>query len=351
MDLHQTVDAVARLLRGEVRGGGARARERTLHHLRALDAAGPHDLGAVFRPEYQGAARRSAAGCLLVPQGFDLGDDDERVLIEVADPELAVDTLAATWGPREEGPDAGVHPLALVEDGAEVDPSAGVGPWAYVGRGAVVGPGSRLWARSYVGAGARVGAGCKLYPGVFLGDRCVLGDRVIVHAGAALGADGFGFRRGDDGRHHKSPQVGIVRVGDDVEIGANTTIDRARFEATVLEHGVKIDDQVHIAHNCVVGEDTAMAGHTSLAGGARLGKRVLVAGRAAVNGGVSVGDDTVLGAAAIVLKDVGPRQFVLGYPAGPAARWKRQVASLNRLPAHMARGRAGRDGEEGTGGA
>jgi len=340
MELHHTVADVAALVRGTVAGSP----ERRLSALRSLDSAGPDDLAAVFREEYLPAARTSRAGCLLVGAGSGLSSSRAQSLVVVADPELAVDTLAATCGPRDDGPEAGIHPLALVEPGAEVDASAGIGPWVFVGRGARIGPGSRVWARCFIGEGARVGAGCRLYPGVYLGARCSLGERVVVHAGAVLGADGFGFRRGRDGRHSKSPQVGTVEVGDDVEIGANSTIDRARFERTVIGHGVKIDDQVHIAHNCVVGDDSALAGHTSLAGGARLGRRVLMGGRAAVSSGVVVGDDAVLGASAIVLRDVGPGEYLLGLPAVPHRQWKRQVLSLQRLPDLMTRLR----GQEGA---
>lgn len=346
MRLQQTVADVAALVRGRATG----PEEALLADLRSLEAAGPEDLAAVFRAGYLDAARTSRARCLLVGEdlgedaGLETGPDGPRAVVRVPDPELAVDTLVATWGPREEGPAPGVHPAAVVEEGAEVDPSVAIGPWAYVGRGARVGPGTRLWARAFVGAHAVVGAGCTLYPGSYLGERCTLGDRVVLHAGAALGADGFGFRRGPQGQHVKSPQVGIVAVGDDVEIGANTTIDRARLEATTIGDGVKLDDQVHVGHNCVIGDHTAIAGHVSLAGGARVGRNVLMAGHCGVHGSATVADGTVLGACTIVLKDTTPGSYLLGFPAMPHRQWKRQILSLERLPDLISDMKAAREG-------
>lgn len=355
MHLHQTVAEVAALLRGRVSG----PEDVVLGALRALDSAGPQDLAAVFRAQYLQASRDSRACCLILPES-DTGAGQEpsegfrtflaealaagKSLIQVANPELAVDTIVATWGPREVGPAPGVHPAAVVEEGAVVDPSAAVGPFAYVGSGARVGPGTRLWARTYVGADAVVGAGCKLYPGSYLGERCTLGDRVILHAGAVLGADGFGFRPGPDGEHIKNPQVGIVTVGDDVEIGANTTVDRARLEATTIGNGVKIDDQVHVAHNCSIGDHTAIAGHTSMAGGARVGSRVIVAGRVAINSLISIPDRTILGGCAVVIKEPPAGEYVLGNPAVPHRQWKRQALSIERLPALIAELKASRPG-------
>jgi len=349
MQLHQTVADIAALVRGRVSGPS----DVMLGALRPLASAGPEDLAAVFRPEYFKVAGVSRACCLIVPEDASsealsvIRDRVEReglALIQVQDPELAVDTVVATFGPREVGPAEGIHPAALVEEGAQLDPSVAVGPWAFVGRAARVGPGTRLWPRSYVGAHAVVGAGCKLYPGSYLGERCVVGDRVMLHPGAVLGADGFGFRVGADGAHIKSPQVGIVRVGDDVEIGANTTIDRARLESTTIGNGVKIDDQVHIAHNCSIGDHTAIAGHASLAGGVQLGKHVLVGGRAAVNSLIHVSDKTIIGGCAIVIQEPPAGEYVLGNPAVPHRKWKRQTLSLKRLPGLMADIRADRSG-------
>ncbi len=345
MQLEQTVAEVAALVRGELLSGSGELR---LSGLRSLELAGPHELAAVFRAGYVAAAHASKAGCLLVGKDFKLpesaGAGPEPALITVENPELAVNTVVATWGPRELEPAVGVHPSAVVEPGAEVDPSAAVGPWVFVGRGARIGPGSRLWPRVYVGAGSEVGAGCRLYPGSYVGDRCTMGDRVILHAGAVLGADGFGFQPGPGGVQLKSPQVGIVALGDDVEVGANTTIDRARLEATVIGNGVKLDDQVHIGHNCEVGENTAIAAHCSLAGGAVVGKNVLMAGHCGVSGSGKVSDGAVLGACTIVVKQTPPGQYMIGFPAVSHRQWKRQALSLERLPALIADMKAARSG-------
>jgi UDP-3-O-[3-hydroxymyristoyl] glucosamine N-acyltransferase len=182
-----------------------------------------------------------------------------------------------------------------------------------------------------VGADAVLGADCTLSFRVVIGDRCVLGDRVLVHAGAVIGADGFGFRQDGAGRHVKIPQVGIVELGDDVEIGANTTIDRARFGTTRVGNGTKLDDQVHVAHNCVIGEHTAIAGATAIAGSATIGDHVLIGGAAAINGGAVIGSGARINGASIVVDDVEPGQAVGGSPARPVADWRRDVAAMRKV--------------------
>ncbi|MHC5212892.1 MAG: DapH/DapD/GlmU-related protein, partial [Planctomycetota bacterium] len=233
MLLQRTVAEVAALVDGRVEGAG----ERVLEALCPPEEAGPDDLVALFRASGLEPVVNGRAGCVLLGEDVPIPSRGDRSLIRVADAELALDRLVTACAPREAGPERGVHPLALVEPEAVVAGDARIGPWVHVGARARVGTGSALWPGVTVGEDAVIGSGCRLMPHVVVGARCTLGDRVILHAGVVIGADGFGFRQDEAGRHVKIPQVGRVVLGDDVEVGANSTIDRARLGTTRLGDG------------------------------------------------------------------------------------------------------------------
>ncbi len=345
MKLHRTVAEVAAMVGGRVEGPS----DRLLRELLPLEQAGPEDLGAVFRPGAGARAGESRAGCLLVAEGGPLAAGPARSLVRVADAAAALDTLVLALAPRERRPVAGVHPAAVVEPGAQVAPDACVMALAHVAAGARVGPRCVLRPGSRVGEHAVLGADCELQANAVVGHHCVLGDRVLLKPGAVVGADGFGFRQDDRGRHHKIPQVGIVVVGDDVEIGANTNVDRARFDATRIGRGCKIDGAVHVGHNVQMGEDCALAGHVSLAGSCILEARVLIGGASGVLGGVVVREGTRVGAMTFVMRDTERGSYVVGNPARSQAQWARETLGLQRLPELAARVRrllAGRGGDE-----
>jgi UDP-3-O-[3-hydroxymyristoyl] glucosamine N-acyltransferase len=329
MKLQMTVTEVAALIEGHVEGSA----ERTLEALRSTEAAEPTDLAVLFR----GAADGCRAGCLVVAEGSDLAADETRSLIRVSDPEHALDALAARGVPAQ--PAAGRHPTAVVAEDAVVADDASLGPHCVVGAGARVGARSRLHPGVILGAGVQVGEDCELRAQVVVEHDCRLGDRVAIHSGTIIGADGFGYRQ-QGGRHVKSPQVGWVEIGDDVEIGANTTIDRGRLEPTLVGAGSKIDDHVHIGHNCRIGEGCALAGTVALSGGVVLGRGVLMAGRSGASDGVVIGDGAIVGATAVALEDVPAGAFVLGNPAKGHMAHKREVLSLRRLPDLIARMRS-----------
>ena len=335
MQLQRTVGDVAGLVDGSVEG----PRELQLEALRSPEEAGPRDLVALFRPS--GLARLAARpGCVLLPAGLDFPAERAASLIRVADAEAALDTLARACVPPPTPPAPGVHPTAVVEPGAQLGPQVAVGALAFVGAGARLGARCRLWPGSVVAAAAVLGADCSIGARAVIGERCVLGERVLVHPGAVLGADGFGFRQDGQGRHIKIPQVGIVELGDDVEIGANTTIDRARFGSTRVGRGTKIDDQVHVGHNCVIGEDCAIAGCTAIAGSVTMGDRVLMGGGVGINGGARIGAGARINGATIIVDDVLPGQSVAGSPARAVEAWRRDTIALRRLPELLKRVRA-----------
>ena len=329
MKLDRTVAELAAVIGGHIEG---RADRRVLR-LRQPADAGADDLAVVFRAQAQFSP--CAAGCLVVSADADVAPSAERSLIRVDNPEAALDELARRLGPDQGGPERGIHPTAVVAHSAVIHESAAIGAGVFVGEGATVGEGSVLWPGVCVGREAVLGPGCVLHFRVVVEARCQLGDRVELHSGVVVGADGFGYRQ-EGGAHIKSPQVGWVELGDDVEIGANSTIDRGRLSATRIGRGTKIDNGVHVAHNCQVGERCALAGQVALAGGVTLGDGVLMGGRSGVSDGLTVPDGVVVGGCAVVFSNPEPGQYLLGIPARPHREWKRQVLSLARLPAVIA---------------
>jgi UDP-3-O-[3-hydroxymyristoyl] glucosamine N-acyltransferase len=232
---------------------------------------------------------------------------------------------------------AGVHALALVAPDAQVDPSAEVGPFCVVEQGAVIGPRCRLAAHSVLGAGARLGADTRLLERAMVLAGCELGARCIVHPGAVIGSDGFGNAR-DGGGWVKVPQLGGVRVGDDVEIGANTTIDRGALGDTVIEDGVRLDNQIQIAHNVVIGAHTAIAACSGIAGSTRIGSRCMIGGGAGIGGQLTIGDDIVIAGFGMVTRSLtAPGMYSSVLPVEEARQWRRIVGRLKRLDALTAR--------------
>ena len=344
MKLQRTVGDVAGLVGGTIEG----PRDALLADLRSPEEAGPRDLVALFRPT--GLARLAARPlCVLLPVGLAFPADRAASLIRVSDADTALDRLVLACAPSTHPPAPGVHPTAVVEAGSQLGSQVAVGALAFVGASARIGARTRLWPGSHVGAQAVLGVDCSIGPRAVIGERCVLGERVLVHPGAVIGADGFGFRQDREGRHVKIPQVGIVELGDDVEIGANTTIDRARFGATIVGRGTKLDDQVHIGHNCVIGEHCAIAGTSAMAGSVTLGDRVLMGGAVRVNGGTVIGAGARINGATTVVEDVEPGAAVGGSPARPVGIWRRDTVALRRLPELLRRVKALEERSEGPG--
>lgn len=225
----------------------------------------------------------------------------------------------------------GIHPTAFVHEEAAVDPAAMIGPLAVVEAGAVIGPRARLDAQVFVGRGAHVGARSRLYPQVVLREGCTVGEDSIVHSGTVLGSDGFGYHSTAAG-HDKIPQVGIVEIGNRVEIGANVTIDRATMGKTRVGDGTKIDNLVHLAHNVQVGRDCIIVAQVGVSGSTVLEDRVTLAGQAGTVGHVTVGRGTTVAARGVVTQDVPPGQLVSGFPLKPHAEEKRIMTAMRKLP-------------------
>jgi UDP-3-O-[3-hydroxymyristoyl] glucosamine N-acyltransferase len=313
---------LAALTGAEVRGDG----ERRLRRVAALESAGPEDLSFVTNPRYRQAATQSAAGALLVGPGFAVAARD---LLVAADPYLALAQILSAFHPAPRVA-PGVDARAAIAAGARIDATAHVGPLAVIGEGALIGPRAVVHALAVVGPDCQLGADSVLHSHAVLYRGTIVGQRCIVHAGAVLGADGFGFAT-HAGAHTKVPQVGIVVIEDDVEIGANSAIDRAMLEETRVGAGSKIDDLVMVAHNVQIGKHCLMAAQAGVAGSSALGDGVVVAGQAGVAGHLRLGAGARVAAKSAVFKDVPAGRQVAGIPAQDAMAWRRQQAAAARL--------------------
>ena len=312
---------LAALVGGTVRGNP----ERLIRAVRPPAEAGPEDLAPFTNPRLRAEAAASRAGALLVAFAVDLPHDQ----LLCPDPAWALVPLLERLHPAP-APAPGVHATAVVAGDAVVDPGAHLGPWVVVGAGSVIGAGAVLHAGVVVGAGCRVGDGCTLFPRVVLYDGTELGRRVVVHAGAVLGSDGFGYVL-HEGRMVKVPQVGRVVIEDEVEIGANTTVDRATLHETRIGAGSKLDNLVQVGHNVVLGPGCVVCGQAGIAGSTRLGAGVVLAGQSGVGGHLDVGSGVQVAAKSAVLQDTAAGQRVAGIPAMPLSQWRRQSVWLQRL--------------------
>ncbi len=321
-----TLGELAALVQGRVRGNP----DRAVRGLCSLAGAGPEDLAPLTSPRYRQEAGRSRAGALLVGREEELPHDQ----LICADPAWAMaELLRHLHPPLPAAP--GIHSTAVVAAGAAIDPTATLGPQVVVGEGSRVEAGVVLHAGVVVGARCRVGAGTVIHPRAVLYDDTELGARVIVHAGAVLGADGFGFTP-HGGQLVKVPQVGRLVVEDDVEIGANTTVDRATLDETRIGAGSKLDNLVQVGHNVRLGKSCLLCGQAGIAGSALLGNGVVVAGQGGVGGHLELGDGVQVAAKAAALQSAPAGSKLAGIPAIPLADWRRQVSWLGKL-AELAR--------------
>ncbi len=306
---------------GRVAGDGA----AVVVGVRALNTAGPQHLSFLANRRYTPTARGTAAGAVLVGPDVDLGD---TATVVVEDPYRAFAQVMQHFHPAEV-PEPRIDPLAQVASDAVVS-GARVDAFAWVGSGAQVGPGTWLQSGAYVGAGAVVGRGCRLMPNAVVMDGCEIGERVWLNPGAVVGSDGFGFAPGPTG-HLKIPQVGQVTLGDDVEVGANSCIDRAALDHTRVGSGSKLDNLVQVGHGAELGADCLMVAYSGVAGSASLGRGVVLAAKAAVLGHLSVGDGTRVGVASVVTASVEANRAVSGVPAIEHRRWRRAVTAFSEL--------------------
>jgi UDP-3-O-[3-hydroxymyristoyl] glucosamine N-acyltransferase len=319
------VREIAEYLAGTFEGDG----EVDITSAAQIDAAGANDIAFVGNRKAAEQVQSSAAGCLIVP--FDFTNAYRRTVIRVQQPRTSFAEVVARLHPKSR-PMPGIHPSAVIADTAEIEAGCSIGPHVSIGDQAYVGKDSIIGGGTRIGTRVVLGESCTLYPNVTIYDDVEIGNRCILHAGCVLGADGFGYVM-VEGRYEKFPQVGRVTLGDDVEIGANACVDRAALGVTSIGDGSKLDNMVHIGHNCRIGRHVVIAAQTGLAGG------VIVEDYATIGGQVGIGDQAriqsgaVLGSGCGILtsKIVRSGQVVWGTPARPLKEYLHQLANLARL--------------------
>ncbi len=293
-----------------------------------LDSAGPADIAFLANPKYRARLALTRAGAVILGPG----DRDAAAIPRIVsdNPYAYYARAVALFNPAR-APAPGVHPTAQVAPGARVAASAEVGAFVVLGGGSTVGEGAVIGAQCVLGEGVRIGAGTRLHARVTVYDGCTVGARCVLHSGVVIGADGFGMAR-DAGRWIKIPQIGAVRIGDDVEVGANTTIDRGALDDTVIGDGVKLDNQIQIAHNCVIGAHTVIAGCTGISGSVTIGRDCLIGGGVGIVGHLEICDRVTISGFTFVTKSITqPGTYTSGLPAMPHAEWLRNTVHLRRL--------------------
>jgi len=313
-----------------------------------LEADRPDDLIFVMDPALAARLDKSPVRAAILAEGMEPPAGALEVWASVPRPRFALAKLLDLFERRPHAP-AGVHPTAVIEEGAELGEEVSIGALAYVGPHARIGRNTIVLPQAYVGADAHVGTDCLIYPGARVGERVEIGDRVIIHHNASLGSDGFSYVTPEQASFEAAKgmadevqitiqglrriaSIGTVRIGDDVEIGACSAIDRSNIGATVIGRGTKIDNHCQIGHNVRIGEDCLLSGQVGLAGTVRVGNRVVMAGQVGIADHLTIGDDAVIGAGSGLWKNVEPRQVVAGYPALPKSRFLRQEMDIARLP-------------------
>jgi UDP-3-O-[3-hydroxymyristoyl] glucosamine N-acyltransferase len=296
----------------------------------SLEDAGPDDISFLTNPRYEKHLEHTGARVIIVSAETVLSPP--FIPLIVRDPYFAFLQVLELFNFRT--PDRiarGIHPSAVVDPEAVLGENVAVGPGAVIGAGAVIGNNTVIGPGTVIMTGSSVGTDCILYPNVTIMDGCTIENRVILHAGVSIGADGFGFAP-HNGRYHKIPQIGSVRIEDDVEIGANSCVDRAAFGVTVVGKGAKIDNLVQVAHNVRIGEHTVIASQVGISGSATIGNWVRLGGQAGLAGHITIGDGASAGGQAGVTKDVPPGETVSGYPAKNHMQAMRLEAALRSLP-------------------
>ncbi|NUO18079.1 UDP-3-O-(3-hydroxymyristoyl)glucosamine N-acyltransferase [bacterium] len=318
-----TAGQLTKLVNGKLFGDG----DRELIGVAPLETADRSEVSFLANAKYARLLEETQAGVVLVAQGIRRSTGD---CIETLDPYAAFVMALEFFNPAPVF-GTGIHPTAIISEEAAIDEDVYVGPGCIIESSARIGKGSRLIAMNYIGQNARIGAGSILHPGVHVRHDCEVGERVTIHCGTIVGSDGFGFAM-ESGRFRKIPQVGIVVIESDVEIGANSTIDRATMGETRIGEGTKIDNLVQIAHNVRIGKHCVIAAQAGISGSTQIGDYCRIGGQAGFVGHIRIGDGSAFGAQSGVATDVAAGEILSGSPARPHNLWKRMEAALPRLP-------------------
>ncbi len=322
-----TARQIAQFLSGQVQGD----ENATVNTFAKIEEGRPGAISFLSNSKYTDFLYTTQSSVVLINRDFKLDRQPEVTLILVDNAYESLARLLTLYSQAVNPPRQGISPLASVSESAQIGKDVFIGPFAVIEDEAVIGDGTQIYPHAYVGRGAKIGNGCILYPNATLYYGCILGDRCTMHAGSVVGADGFGFAPTQNG-YEKIPQIGIAQLEDDVEIGANTCIDRSTMGRTIVHKGVKLDNMVQIAHNVEVGENTVMSAQSGIAGSTKIGQWCMIGGQSGINGHIKVGNKVNLGAKTGLMQSTPDGQNVMGYPATGLREFLRSSVVFRKLP-------------------
>lgn len=317
---------LAERIDGKLEGSG----EEEVRGVAGIHEATADEISFIANPRYIPQATTTKALAVIVSDDFD--QPCPAVLVRVKNPDAAFAKAAALFYTPPPLPEPGAHPTAVIAGDVKLGKEVRIGAQCVIEAGVQIGDGTVIFPQCYVGYRSRIGQNSRLYPQVSLRESVTVGDRTIIHNGTVIGSDGFGYSVNSQGVRTKIPQIGTVIIGDDVEIGANVTVDRARFGRTVIGNGVKIDNLVQIAHNVEIGDHAVIIAQVGISGSTTIGSRAILAGQAGLAGHLKIGAGAIVGPRSAVTKDIPDGVYVMGEPAMPVAKMKRSHASLMLLP-------------------
>jgi len=322
--MRKSLKEIASLIEGEVVGNS----DTMITGVCGIKEACEGDITFLANPKYAPFIEKTRASAIITSREIKKA---LKPIVRTQDPSLAFARILTLIAPDEVSQPQGVHPTAVIGKNVSVGKDAAIGPYVVIEDSASIGGGTIVHAGCFIGHHSKVGSDSIIYPNVSIRERISIGNRVIIHSGTVIGSDGFGFAK-IRGSHHKIPQIGTVVIEDNVEIGANVTIDRARFDKTFIGRGTKIDNLVQIAHNVIIGEDSIIVAQAGISGSTTIGKNVTLAGQAGLVGHITVGDGATAAAQAGVTKSIPANTLVSGYPAKPHAMAKKVNACVQNLP-------------------
>lgn len=322
-----TADQIAALAGGKVEGDGS----AVVSTFAKIEEGHPGAISFLANPKYTHYIYDTESSVVLVSDSFKAEKPVKCTLIRVADPYATVAFLLETAAKLMQPNHVGIEQPCHIAEGVEVPEDAYIGSFAYIGKGVKLGKGVKIYPQAYIGDNCKIGDNAIIYAGAKIYYNCVVGDRSIIHAGAVIGADGFGFAP-VDGHYNKIPQLGNVVIEDDVEIGANTTVDRATMGSTRVGRGTKLDNLIQVAHNCVVGHDTVMAAQSGIAGSTKLGSNCMIGGQVGFAGHITVGDNVQIGAQSGIPGNIKSDSRMMGSPATDILKYAKLVVFEKNLP-------------------
>ncbi len=325
--MRKTLAEIAAIVHGEVVGD----QKLVITGLSGVKEAKLGDLTFIANPKYLSLSRTTKASAILTPRGIDVPGKN---IVRTDNPSLAFAHIASLMVEKDAFSPKDIHKTAVIAKDAVIGKNVAVGPYTVIESRAVIGDHSVIYSGCYVGHRTVLGKNCLIYPNVTIRECLTIGDRVIIHSGTAVGSDGFGYVW-TKGKHEKIPQIGTVVIENDVEIGANVTIDRARFDKTVIGEGSKIDNLVQIAHNVVTGKHCIVISQVGISGSVVIGEGATLGGQVGVHGHLTIGKGVVAASRAVITKSIAPGQKVSGFPAQPLLTEQRFQAALRRVPDHI----------------